>query len=132
MKLKNRLLYNLLKPFNYLLKFIIILFGWKGSKYQELIEATIYEFRLMAFFSLLILGLFIFLGVVDNSNDPELIKIIVKVSGILLLLIIILTFRIAIKLNFKYKYHLRKNCPKLNKCCDKDSNLNKKKDLNND
>ena len=93
------------KPMYYFFKFIIILMGSKQSKPLRLIDSTIYEMRIMTLFSFIVLGLYFFIGIVDNSSDPELIKIIIKISGVLLVTILFLVFRIAIKLNFKYKYH---------------------------
>ena len=106
MKLRNRIIHYALRPIHYFLRFFIILIGWKDSRHRKIIESTIYELRIMFVFSLIVIGLYIFIGVIDNSNDPELIKLILKLTGILITIILFLTFRIAIKLNFKYRYYL--------------------------
>ena len=114
MKSMNRIIHYALRPIHYFLKFFIILIGWKDSRHRKIIESTIYELRLMFVFSLIVIGLYIFIEVIDNSNDPELIKLILKLTSILITIILFLTFRIAIKLNFKYRYHL---CDKQHESC---------------
>lgn len=85
------------------------LIGIKNSKYIKLLEATLYELRLMMVTATLVISLYIVINTIDGSNDPEIVKIFLKLNCILMLLILFLTFRVLIKVNFKYKYY-QKNC----------------------
>lgn len=112
----EKIKHNLFKPIHGVFKLLVATFSFKDSKYKKIIESTIYEMRLMVLSSTLVLGIYFYINFVNDPNDSEIIKVIIKLSGLLVLLILFLTFRIAIKLNFKYQYHLCKNPDEICKC----------------
>lgn len=101
----KRILCKLRRPIYNFFKLGTSIFGLKDPKYEKLIESTLYELRLMFIFNIAIIGLYIFLSTIENSSDPEMVKWVIKISGLLLVLIIFLTIRIIVKTKFKYYYH---------------------------